>query len=102
MAGQDGDDYEKRMRKRYEAAIRKLQEEQQRKEIARRLLDDAAYERLMNIRISNEELYAQVVNLLISFAQSQRLAGKVTEKELLAILKKITARHDPTISFRHK
>ncbi len=99
---QNGDDYEKKLRKRYEAAVRHMQEEQQKKELARRLLDDAAYERLMNVRNGNEELYNQVLNLLISFVQAQRLSGKITDTELLSILKKVTARHEPTISFKHK
>lgn len=102
MAEQNGDEYEKKVRKRYEATMRRLQEEQQKRALARRLLDDHAYERLMNIRNANEDLYDQVLNLLISFVQSQRLSGKITESELLSILKKVTARHEPTISFRHK
>ncbi len=102
MAEQNGDDYEKKLKKRYEAAVRHMQEEQQKRELARRLLDDGAYERLMNIRNANEDLYNQVLNLLISFVQSQRLSGKITESELLSILRKVTARHEPTISFKHK
>jgi DNA-binding TFAR19-related protein (PDSD5 family) len=102
MPEQYDEEYEKRARKRLEATVRKMQDDQQKRELARRLLDDKAYERLMNIKASNEELYEQILGLLISLVQSQRVAGKISEKDLVAILEKVTARHEPTISFRHK
>lgn len=101
MAGQN-DDYEKQARKRYEAAVKRMQEDLQKKEFARRILDDGAYERLMNVKLSNAELYEQVLSMLVSFVQSRRMAGKVSEKELVALLQRVTERHEPTISFRHK
>lgn len=79
-----------------------LQIEQQKKELLRKLMEPAAYERLMNIRISNPELYQQLVDLIISLAQSQRLSGKLTETQLLSILQKVTARPETKIEFKHK
>ncbi len=89
-------------RKQFESAVKRYQEDQQRREIARRFLDNSAYERLMNIKASNPELYEQVVNLIISLIQSQRLSGKITEKQLVSLLEKVTFRPEPKISFKHK
>ncbi|MCL4381896.1 DNA-binding protein [Candidatus Marsarchaeota archaeon] len=89
-------------RKRYEFAFRKFQEEQQKKELMKRFLDNLAYERLMNIRASNPEFYNQIVNLMIQLIQSQQIRGKISEKQFVSLLEKITSRHEPTISFKHK
>jgi len=102
MPEQNDEEYERKARKRYDAAVRKMQEDMQKREFARKMLDDRAYERLMNIKLSNGELYDQVIGLLISLVQSQRLSGKVSEKELVALLARATERHEPTIEFKHK
>ncbi len=102
MAEQNDEDYEKKMRKRYEAAMKSAQQEMQKKEIAKNLLDDKAYERLMNIRVSNQDLYNQVISILISLAQQQKVAGKVTERQLIALLERMTAKREPTIEYKHK
>jgi DNA-binding TFAR19-related protein (PDSD5 family) len=104
MASEEED--EQRSQKRAQKAMmeryRMLQIEQQKKELLRKLMEPAAYERLMNIRISNPELYQQLVDLIISLAQSQRLSGKLTETQLLSILQKVTARPETKIEFKHK
>ena len=93
---------QKALRKRLSAALKNMQIEQQKKELMKQLLDTKAYERLMNIRISNPELYAQVINLVVSLAQTNRLQGKMSEQQLLSILDKVTFRKETTINFRHK
>ena len=90
------------MNKRVASAIRNMQMEQQKKEAMRQLLEAKAYERLMNIRASNPELYSQIVSVVISLAQTNRLQGKMTEAQLMSILGKITVRKEPTINFKHK
>lgn len=94
--------YEKKLRKRVQDAIKSAQLEQQKKEILKQFLDSKAYERIMNIRISNNELYNQLVSMVVSLAQSNRLRGKLTEAQLKAIIEKMTFRPEPTIEFRHK
>lgn len=94
--------YQKSMRKRVSDAIKAAQLEEQKKEIMRQFLDDAAYERLMNIRLSNPELYNQLVKLVVSLAQSNRVTGKISETQLKSILAKMTSRHEPKIEFKHK
>jgi DNA-binding TFAR19-related protein (PDSD5 family) len=93
---------QERLRKQIQKAMRDAQIEQQKKAMVRQTMDDKAYERLMNIRVSNRELYSQLVDMIISLAQSKRLSGKLTEAQLVEVLKRITAKEEPEISFRHK
>ena len=94
--------YQKKMRKRVQEAIKNAQVEQQKKELMMQLLDAKAYERLMNIRISNYELYNHLVSLVASLAQGNRIQGKITETQLKSIIERVTFKHEPTIEFRHK
>ncbi|MEM3875709.1 MAG: hypothetical protein QXP35_01405, partial [Candidatus Micrarchaeaceae archaeon] len=50
------------LKKRLSKTIKQMQIEEQRKELMKQFLDSGAYQRLMNIRISNYELYMQIIN----------------------------------------
>ncbi|MEM0107100.1 MAG: DNA-binding protein [Candidatus Micrarchaeaceae archaeon] len=93
---------EKASRKKIEAALKRLQEEEEKKVLASKFLDAKAYERLMNIRSTNLELYDQIISLIISLVKAGRLNSKLTEEQFINILSKITSRPEPTISFKHK
>jgi programmed cell death protein 5 len=101
MEGEE-EQYQRRMRKKVNEALRAAQMEAQKKEIMKQFLDDKAYERVMNIRASNYELYSQLVNLIVSLVQGNRLNGKVSEAQLKSIIEKITYKREPTIEFKHK
>ncbi|MGD0510247.1 MAG: DNA-binding protein [Candidatus Micrarchaeaceae archaeon] len=101
MEGEE-EQYQKRMRKKVTEALRAAQMEAQKKEVMKQFLDDKAYERVMNIRASNYELYSQLVNLIVSLVQGNRLSGKVSEEQLKSIIEKITYKREPTIEFKHK
>ena len=101
MEGEE-EQYQKKMRKKVSEAIKASQMEAQKKEIMKQFLDPKAYERVMNIRASNYELYNQLVNLIVSLVQGNRLNGKVSEEQLKSIIEKITYRREPTIEFKHK
>jgi DNA-binding TFAR19-related protein (PDSD5 family) len=94
--------YQKKLQKRYAEAMKRAQAEQQMTEISKRLLDAGAYERLTNIKSSNPELYRQLVQMLISLAQQNRIQGKVTEVQFRQLLEKLTEREERTIEFKHK
>ncbi|HIH50631.1 MAG: DNA-binding protein [Candidatus Micrarchaeaceae archaeon] len=94
--------YQKKMRKRVTEAIKNAQMEQQKKEIMRQFLDAKAYERLMNIRISNYELYNQLVGMVVSLAQGNRISSKITEEQLMSIVQRMTYKKESTIEFKHK
>jgi len=99
----EGDDAEQeKLRKTVVKRMKELQLEQQKREIVRRYLEPAAYERLMNVRVSNYEFYAQLLDLIISMVQSNRITGRLTEGQLVSILAKLTSKPEPTIEFRHK
>lgn len=99
----EGEDAEQeKLRKAVARRMKELQLEQQKREIIRRYLDSGAYERLMNVRVSNYELYAQLLDLIISMVQSNRITSRLTEEQLVSILTKLTSRPEPTIEFRHK
>jgi programmed cell death protein 5 len=97
----EGED-EERLKKAIAKKLKEMQIEQQKREIVRKLLEPDAYERLMNVRVSNYELYAQLLDLIISMAQSNRLPGRITDKQLVDLLSKLTSRPEPKIEFRHK
>ncbi|MEM3369406.1 MAG: DNA-binding protein [Candidatus Micrarchaeia archaeon] len=48
------------------------------------ILEENAYARLMNVRLSNQELYLKVANALIHYYQ--KIRRRITEKELLTII----------------
>ena len=84
--------------KRYKQA----QQEQQIRTYMQRALDAKAYERLMNIKVSNRELYMQLAQLLINIVQSNRLGGKITEKQLMELIGKVSPKSDSKIEFKRK
>lgn len=92
---------EKRKKELYRR-MREMQIEQEKKSLAKQLMDAPAYERLMNVRVANYDLYAQLLDLLISMARSNRVSGKITEAQLREILAKMTARPESKIEFKHK
>ena len=65
--------------------LQKAQEaELQLKKILSVILDQQAYQRLMNVRISNKELYFKVSNSMINlYKKTQR---RMTERELITVI----------------
>ncbi|MGC8662701.1 MAG: DNA-binding protein [Candidatus Micrarchaeia archaeon] len=100
MSNEENED--KELRKAVSKKLRELQIEQQKREVVRKYLEPAAYERIMNVRVSNYELYAQLLDLIISMIQSNRLQGRISEKQLVDLLTKLTVRPEPKIEFKHK
>ncbi len=100
--GSEQQDQNDRVRKEYARRVQAAQLEQQKREIARRLMTTEAYERLMNVRIANPEVYHQLIGVIVQMAQQNRIAGKLTEEQLKSILAKLTFKPEPTIAFKHK
>lgn len=76
--------------------------EMQKKIALKYIVDAQAYERLMNVRLANPALYDQVVTMLVYLYQNKQLKGKVTEEQVKAVLARITARNEPSITFKKK
>ena len=91
-----------RLRQMVQEQMRRNRLEEQKKEIVKRLLEPDAYERLMNIRASNRQLWSELMDLIISLAQSNRISGRMTDKQFVAVLGKVNNRPEPTLTFKHK
>ena len=102
MMENEEEQYQKRLQQRYAEAVKRAQAEQQMAEIAKRLLDAGAYERLTNIKTSNPELYRQLINMLISLARENRIQGKVNEQQFRSLLERLTQKEGTTIEFKRK
>ena len=72
-----------------QAAREKQVVELKRRQMLKTLLDDAAYGRIMNIRLANPELYEQLASLIAYLYQQGQLKGKMSEQQLLALLNKV-------------
>ena len=89
-------------KKLYEKRMQQVQAELQKKELLRRMLDDSAYERMMNVRISSPELYEKVVQSLAYIAQSGKMTGKISEEQIYGLLAKMTEKRETSIEFKKK
>jgi DNA-binding TFAR19-related protein (PDSD5 family) len=87
-----------------EKEIKKILEKKRKEEEIKRamakILEGNAYERLMNVKIANYELYAAAVNSLIYLYQTT--GRKITEKELLKLLESLTKKKEGEIKFYRK
>ena len=68
------------------------------KSALRQFLDDAAYQRLSVIKLSNTDLYYSIANALVQYATSGRLKGKLTENELRNIAASMSQKKQTTIT----
>ncbi len=78
------------------------EQEQKLKSTLRFALDEDAYERLMNVSIANKEMYLIAAkNLLMLY---KRMGRKITESELLSLLRAIKAQreNETKITFQKK
>jgi len=66
--------------------------------IVKKVFEPAAIERLSNIRMSNENLYMQIVQFFVSAVQGGKLFGKVTEEQVKQVASKLlSTRRETTI-----
>ena len=71
----------------YQHEMEAKKKEEQVKSILRMALSENAYGRLMNVKLANAQLYAIASNQI--FGLYQKSGRKLTEKELIALLKAI-------------
>ncbi|MBM3228846.1 hypothetical protein FJZ26_00280 [Candidatus Parvarchaeota archaeon] len=92
----------RKLQERYARMQQQAALEAQKKALLQRVLEPAAYERVMNVKIANAQMYEQLVSSIAYIAQSGRLQGKISEGQIIQLLSKMSARHEPTIEFKHK
>lgn len=89
-------------KKLYEQRLRQLQVEMQKKELLKRMLDEQAYERMMNVRLANPQLYEKVVQTLAYVAQSGGKPITISDAQLYQMLQKMTQEKETKIEFKRK
>ena len=93
----------KKLQDQYANMVRAQQLEAQMKAVLKHVLDGSAYERAMNVRIANPELYQQLVGMLAQLYQGKRLKGKINDEQLKKLLERVSAtRYESTISIKKK
>ncbi|RLG18077.1 hypothetical protein DRN67_04575 [Candidatus Micrarchaeota archaeon] len=98
----EGVDKQELMRERL-LQLQKMQEaEAQLRSILRAALEPEAYERLMNVRISNPELYMQIARLIVTLYRNKQLPNKISEKQLRELLARVTKRHEGKFEIKRK
>ncbi len=95
---QKEDVYKKAVEKRY----REMQIERAKKDTIKKYMTPEAFERFMNVRVANRELYTKLTDWILAMAQSQKIEGRITEEQLKEILARLTQRSEPRIEFKHK
>jgi len=101
MEDNEGNQQEE-LRAAYQKRLQQMQAEQQKKELLRKMMDPAAYGRMMNVRMASPELYEKVVSSLAYVVQSGRKMERITEEQLVGLLTKMTERPETKIEFRKK
>ena len=103
MAADGSDnDAQAKMRKEMLRRLKEMQIEQEKKAAVKRFMTPEAYERLMNVRVANAELFSQLLDLLIAMARGNRIQGNITEAQLRDLLSKLTFKPESKIEFKHK
>ncbi|MBU1198145.1 DNA-binding protein [Candidatus Micrarchaeota archaeon] len=89
--------------KRAEEAQHRAQQDAALKNLLRKMLEPEAYERIQNIKLSNPELYAQLIKMIAYLQQSGQLKSKVSEVQLKQIVSRILSqRKETSIRFARK
>jgi DNA-binding TFAR19-related protein (PDSD5 family) len=92
--------YSEQYKKELKKILEKKRKDEEIKKLMAKILEGDAYERLMNVKISNYELYMNVVNNLIYFYQ--KVGRKISDEELLMLLEKFTKKREGEIKFYRK
>ncbi|OIO23906.1 hypothetical protein COT30_00070 [Candidatus Micrarchaeota archaeon CG08_land_8_20_14_0_20_49_17] len=77
-------------------------EEEKKKQLLAKLVDEKAFDRLMNVRIGHDELYNGVISLLVRLANAGQIKGKLNEEQVVKLLSTLTEREVPKIQFKRK
>ena len=88
------------LRKRMEETRRAQENERQIRAALLQILEPTAYDRLTNVRLSNADLYARVVNAL--FHIHKKTGKRITERELLNLLSMATEKREGSLEIRRK
>lgn len=93
----------KKMAEAYQQAQTRAQAEEQLRGALATLLEPAAYERFMLVKMSSPELFSRAVQAISYLQQARQLKGRLNEAQLRAILAKLAgSRKEGTITIHRK
>ena len=85
-------------RRKIEEMQKRREAEEQLRQILQTVLDSKAYERMTNIKLSNEQLYLQLAQTLVTLYRQGQLKVKVTEAQLKELVSRmLSQRRETTI-----
>jgi len=94
---------EQNYREAYQKAMEKRKIELMIKSKLREVLEPDAYERLMRVKIANEELFHKSMLIILQLSESKRLAGRLNDEQVKSLLSQVTGgKREPTIEFKRK
>ena len=100
---EEGEEINEMRKKRYEQLARAQEMEAQKRTLVRNLVDSAGYERLMNVRLANPELYDQLVGTIAYLYKNGQVKGKLSEAQVIQLLSRLRGSvREPTITVRRK
>lgn len=101
MKEMDERELEQIRKKKLEDMQKKQEADEQIKAMLRAILDEEAYDRMINVKIANPELYAKAAQGCLSIYQ--RLGRKLGNKEVLFLLRRIKGgEEERRITFERK
>ena len=62
-----------------------------------RMLDEGARARLSNVKLANRQLYMKAMQAVLSFYQSRRASGKISEGQMKELLGTLSVKRETTI-----
>ena len=101
MGEEELEEIRKKKKAEAERAAQAEKMEEKLKTALRSVLDEKAYDRLMNVSVVNKQLYAMAAKQILAIAG--RVGRKITEEELLMLLRALKAQTEKETSIRfHK
>jgi len=86
------------MMQQQEAEQQKQATEQRIESMLKAILEPEAKARLKNVKLINDQLYWNVVQQLLSFAQSGKIQGQVTEEDVKKLLSALSQKRNIKIT----
>lgn len=102
MGEEELEEIRKKKQAEAEKGLEAKKAEEQLKTILRKILEEKAYDRMMNVAVANRQLYTIAAKQVLTIAG--KIRRKITEEELLTLLRALKAQteKETTIRFHKK
>ena len=84
----NGDDKQQEL----EELRKRMQLEEQKKALLRRILTPDAYERMINVKTANQDMYNMALSIITNAVQTGRMRTPINDNQLKQILMKLAQR----------